>query len=87
VTGPQHTADEDAIVKRAEQRANQPGRRGDRVSFQDACNRFISRQGSRTASTAAKKSPSIASQHTLPRIIPVPQAVTCRRSWFASRFD
>jgi hypothetical protein len=64
-----------------------PGRRGDRVSFQYACDRFTSPQGSRTASTGAKKSPSIASWLTLPRIIPVPQPVTCRRSWFASRFD
>ena len=55
-----------------------PGRRGDRVSFQDACNRFTSRQGSRTVSIAAKKSPSIASRPTLPRIIPLPPAVTCR---------
>jgi hypothetical protein len=38
-----------------------PGRRGDRVSFQYACDRCTSPQGSRTASTGAKKSPSIAS--------------------------
>ena len=34
-----------------------------------------------------ERSPSIASWLTVPRIIPVPQPVTCRRSGITSRFD